>query len=210
MQTLSRALTLILFVPTIALAQTYKCKLPNGSTSFQDQPCQAGSTASELSGRAEVASSSSCRYFDAFVDNHDGTMTDPRSGLVWQRCALGQSWLGGRCSGSASVFDWSDAMDAAKANNFLGKTDWRLPTLSELQAVVGKHENCLVDKNPRQSRAVSRMFPPVESDGYVGTFWSSTPFTSSGAWIVLFIDGSSYSVGSKSVAPITNARLVRK
>jgi hypothetical protein len=31
----------LLFAPWLAQAETYKCKQPNGSTSFQDHPCDA-------------------------------------------------------------------------------------------------------------------------------------------------------------------------
>jgi hypothetical protein len=33
-----------MIVPMAATAQAYKCKLPDGKTSFQDQPCDEGST----------------------------------------------------------------------------------------------------------------------------------------------------------------------
>lgn len=38
----------LLCCPLFAQAQTFKCKKANGSVSFQDQPCQAGSVGSEV------------------------------------------------------------------------------------------------------------------------------------------------------------------
>jgi hypothetical protein len=35
---------LVMLVPMAATAQAYKCKRPDGKTSFQDQPCDEGST----------------------------------------------------------------------------------------------------------------------------------------------------------------------
>ena len=34
----------LMVVPTVAMAQAYKCKGRDGKTSFQDQPCEQGST----------------------------------------------------------------------------------------------------------------------------------------------------------------------
>lgn len=33
---------LLMLAPAAATAEAYKCKLPNGKTSFQDQPCESG------------------------------------------------------------------------------------------------------------------------------------------------------------------------
>jgi len=45
---LTRVLIALLCAPALAQA-AYKCKQPNGSVSFQDQPCEAGATSSTLS-----------------------------------------------------------------------------------------------------------------------------------------------------------------
>ncbi|MGZ5000865.1 MAG: Lcl C-terminal domain-containing protein [Methylomonas sp.] len=149
-----------------------------------------------------------CRYFDGFEDGQNGTVTDPRNGLVWQRCAAGQSWSGSSCKGEGLEMSWWDAMQSAKDNRFLSKADWRLPTTEELKAIVGKHEDCLIsDETKKPWRAVSPVFPAVRDDGYVGSFWSSTTFTSSGAWVVYFFDGGVFSVGRN--AHVVNVRLVR-
>ena len=38
--------TIVLCAPLLALAQGYKCKLPDGSVSYQDHPCAAGAASS--------------------------------------------------------------------------------------------------------------------------------------------------------------------
>ncbi len=42
-------------------------------------------------------------------DNHNGTVTDSRTGLVWQKCSAGQD--PSTCDGSALTYTWPDALD---------------------------------------------------------------------------------------------------
>ena len=152
----------------------------------------------------------SCAYFDKFNDNKDGTVTDPRTSLVWQRCAIGQTWSGSNCAGDGLTMNWAKAMQHASGNKFLKRSDWRLPTVDELKAVVGNNDDCLVGSAQNKTkpwRAASKVFSAVQSDGHLGIFWSSTEFTKSGAWYVYFFDGGVHSVGK--TAPTGNARLVR-
>ncbi len=53
------------------------------------------------------------------IDNGDGTITDTKSGLVWQK-------------GDAGPMRWEDAAEACERLSLGGKSDWRLPTLKEL------------------------------------------------------------------------------
>jgi Protein of unknown function (DUF1566) len=131
-----------------------------------------------------------CVYFDAFKDNGDGTVTDPRSNTVWQRCALGQRWNGSGCDGEVKEIRWWDAMRAAKAERLAGKTDWRLPTKAELESITSKDDEC---KKKSPSRAVSTQFYKVWNSGYMGVFWSSSPYVGDAneAWVVGFNDGNS-------------------
>ena len=102
------------------------------------------------------------------MDNRDGTVTDPRSELIWQKCAVGQAWLENACKRDAKDMDWAAAFDAAKSDLTAGKNDWRLPTKEELLQVVGKAGECGV-------RAVSiQLSYPVKKNEKLGVFWSST------------------------------------
>ncbi len=67
---------------------------------------------------------------DRFNINTDGTVTDTQTGLIWQRCLVSQS--GADCSGSASNFDWQQALQYAVDQG----SNWRLPNIKELASIV--------------------------------------------------------------------------
>jgi len=114
-----------------------------------------------------------------FSDNGDGTVTHHKTGLIWQRCSLGQSWDGTDCTGSATAFNWQQALAAAAQHTMAGFSDWRLPNKNELASIV--EYRCW-------SPAVNNQaFPNTPSTDY----WSSSPYaySSYGAWYVSFSNG---------------------
>lgn len=127
-----------------------------------------------------------------FTDNGDGTVTHTKTGLMWMRCSLGQSWDLSTCNGTASTENWQAALQAAQdinsgasnddydsAAGFAGHTDWRLPNRKELRSIV--EERCW---SPAINAAP---FPATPS----GWFWSSSPSAdySNAAWGVYFVSG---------------------
>ncbi len=118
---------------------------------------------------------------DAYTVNPDGTVTDTRSGLIWDRCAWGQT--GNDCSGGgASTHTWAGALAVAATANgssWKGHADWRLPNIKELESLT---EECRI--NPAINDTV---FPNTPS----WVFWSGSPyaFGSYGAWYVPFGSG---------------------
>ncbi|WP_366522137.1 DUF1566 domain-containing protein [Candidatus Accumulibacter sp. ACC003] len=72
--------------------------------------------------------------FGNFVDNGDGTVTDLRTGLMWTRFVLGQTWSGCQPFGTWRDHSWSEAV--AIRHSFAGHDDWRLPTVDELYGIV--------------------------------------------------------------------------
>lgn len=127
---------------------------------------------------------------DRFVINGE-EVTDTVTGLIWQRCSLGQS--GANCEqGSAMSYTWSGALQAAQAQG----QSWRLPNLKELRSIV--EEKCY---NPAINLDV---FPGTPSSD----FWSASPgaYGSGGAWYVGFYYGGSGYYGKGSSARV---RLVR-
>ena len=89
---------------------------------------------------------------DSFTDNHDGTVTDNGTGLVWQKATYGP-------------LNWKEALAYCETLTLDAQDDWRLPTVKELQS--------LVDYSQNDPAVDSSVFPGTESDFY----WHSTTRT---------------------------------
>ena len=99
-----------------------------------------------------------------YIVNADGTVTDNVTGLVWDQCAWRQS--GAACAtGTASLHTWSQALGVAvtaNGQNYKGHNDWRLPSRTELVALVN-----YAASNPAIDTVA---FPATPAS----RFWSST------------------------------------
>lgn len=118
-------------------------------------------------------------------------VTDSKTGLVWARCSVGQSWSGSACTGTASTHTHEQALQLAQA-----ASGWRLPNVKELSSIADK--GC-------QSPAIdSAAFPATPGNKY----WSSSPYVgdASDAWFVEFDLGYVYSIYHASPHSV---RLVR-
>ena len=119
----------------------------------------------------------------SFVDAGNGTTTDLKTGLMWKRCAEGQSWDGaGYCNGTATSFTWQAALRQGATANFAGHADWRLPSIKELRSIV--EQRCY-------SPAINSVVFPNTS---ASDFWSASANAgrSGYAWLVGFGYGSTY------------------
>ena len=98
-----------------------------------------------------------------FKDNNDGTITDTKTGLMWQKDHTGP-------------MSWQDAMNYAESLSLTGHDNWRLPTIEEAFTLIdfGKY-------NPASA------FPNMLSKW----FWSSSSYAPSSycAWSVYFGSG---------------------
>ena len=136
-----------------------------------------------------------------FSDAGNGTVLHAPTGLIWMRCAQGQQWSGGTCSGNPGSYTWQQALQAAKAANdgagTAGKTDWRLPNVKELQSIV--EQRCYYP-------AINTEIFPNAPASY---FWSASAYaySSDSAWYVYFYYGYAYGYGFKSYG--FQVRLVR-
>ena len=124
---------------------------------------------------------------DHLIDNNNGTVSDPRTGLMWKKCSEGQSYNSGTnsCDGVEGDFTWQTALQQAQAVNVgdagesLGQTDWNIPNINELASILE-----LSCSNPAINEAV---FPATSSSYY----WSSSTIAndSNSAWVVHFGSG---------------------
>ncbi len=129
-----------------------------------------------------------------FVDNKNGTVTNNKTGLTWQRCVMGKTWNDGYCDGTATTYKQSDA--AKLTSDLGGQTDWRLPTYKELLTIV--------DYGTSAPAINSTVFP----DTPVTDFWTTTPKAeeADSFWNVGFKSGQG---GYTSKTTEYSARLVR-
>ena len=128
-----------------------------------------------------------------YTDNHDGTVTDARTGLTWMRCSMGQTWDGTTCTGTAGTYTWAQA--TALTSTFAGQSDWRLPKLRELLTIADISLN-----NPAIDATA---FPNTPVMGFwSGSSWAANPTI---AWIINISGGS----GLFNKTSVYNVRLVR-
>ena len=101
-------------------------------------------------------------------------VTDQRTGLIWARCSVGQSWNGSTCTGNARTLTHEAALQHAQS-----QSGWRLPNVKELSSLADK--GC---KNP----AIDAIAFPATR---ISFYWASSPHLggTSSAWFVYFYDG---------------------
>jgi hypothetical protein len=71
----------------------------------------------------------------SLADNGNGTITDNATGLIWQKCSMGQA-NDATCSGIATTVNWAAAMSYCENLTLGGRSDWRLPSVTELRSLV--------------------------------------------------------------------------
>lgn len=113
--------------------------------------------------------------YELVVGSGGSEVLDKKTGLIWQRCSLGQTWSGTACTGETSTYTWTDALAKAQAVG----NGYRLPNIKELKSLI---EHACVQP------AINNSFFPNTGD-YI--FWSASPSASDGqeAWGVYFSFG---------------------
>ena len=119
----------------------------------------------------------SCNYntpgyiVNRFADNNDGSVYDNYTGLIWQKCNLGQIWNTeyGICARDTDPvkYDWKNALSTIQDFNnteFSNERpyNWRLPNIKELSSIIN----------------LSCVYPSIDTsifDTEETQFWSSTP-----------------------------------
>ncbi len=110
-------------------------------------------------------------------ETHGEEVVDMESGLIWQRCSVGQNWISGKgCNGKVETFTFENAQRQSH-------DQWRLPTNIELAKLID------------HGRAYQELSPTINVDAFPDMdlaklwYWTSLsdgPFV---AWYVSFVDG---------------------
>jgi len=135
----------------------------------------------------------------AFNGTVDDTVLHSLTGLVWDRCSLGQVWNTGSCTASATTYNWQNALKEVKIRNdanHLGHSDWRLPNRDELHSIA---EYCGAEPTINQT-----IFPNTSMLNYWSS--SSSAFAPNAAWIVHFGHSGTSTISKSNTY---NVRLVR-
>lgn len=130
-----------------------------------------------------------------FIRNGNGTVSDQQTGLMWKQCLEGQR--GVNCMGQPNFMSWDTAKHVAgqlSHSRFAGYSDWRLPTVQELETIVEKQ--C-------QAPAINlQIFPHSPSQGV----WSVSE-ANYNAWSMDFGQGRAFpafKAGGKNVRLVRN------
>jgi len=112
------------------------------------------------------------------VKTDDGSIHDKDNTYTW--CDSNPETNGGSAGTCGNGTDTEDFINALNTANFGGHSDWRMPTIKELTALVNLGiYTPLIDTS---------FFPNTKSAGY----WSSTAYNATYAWLVGFNDGAVY------------------
>ena len=137
----------------------------------------------------------------SFTNNGDGTITDNRTGLMWMRCSIGQTYdpTTDRCENSLLTYTWQQALAECENLEFAGYNDWRLPNRNELMSIV--------DYSKVVPSVDTTYFPDIPSRH--ADYWSSTTDTYArhAAWRVNFNDGNIYSDNKRNNHYVRAVRL---
>jgi hypothetical protein len=113
-----------------------------------------------------VLASAATPVREHYTANGDGTVTDHRTGLIWQQA-------------ETAAMTWEEALQYAKRLSLAGHTDWRLPNIKELESL---NDEALVRPSIPKTH-----FPGAQEDVY----WTSTTLMNhpTRAWTVDFTFG---------------------
>lgn len=124
---------------------------------------------------------------------------------MWMRCTIGQTWQNYTCIGDATRFTWDDAMKLSVS--FASYSDWRLPTIQELESLIYCSNNIQYNFNETDSGCggnpnQNHQSPTINLEKFPNTpaagVWSRTLSTNNiyKAWYVGFNSG--YAIDDKT------------
>jgi len=117
----------------------------------------------------------------SYTVNTCGFVRDNATGLLWTRCSVTENGpdKSPYCTGSPGQFSWIEAIGSCEELSLASRTDWRLPSVRELQSIVTYYHEA--EKTPKIN---SDAFPNTVS----GKYWSSTTTAKDEnlAWVIDF------------------------
>jgi len=105
-----------------------------------------------------------------------GEFTDPKTRLIWRRCAEGMVYSGGTCTGIARKFTFDEALQHAQSEARRAGIAWRVPEKDELASIIDMKYRPTIDP---------AAFPATPAS----TFWSASPYNFERVWCVTFGGG---------------------
>jgi hypothetical protein len=139
----------------------------------------------------------------SYTDNGDGTITDNRTGLMWEKKSRDGSIhdYGNSYTWSGASYPGPDIMDGTITSTFLatlnggggfaGHTDWRIPNRFELETIANLDNQTPAVDTAFNTNCVASCTVTTCSCTWASLYWSSTTWQGNpaGAWYVDFIDG---------------------
>ena len=130
----------------------------------------------------------------AYADNGNGTITDTRTGLIWEKLSDD-----GTIHDKDTAGTWTNAFSTKvamlNADSFAGFTDWRVPNVNELQSLVSYGASYPAINAAFNANCAPTCSVLTCSCTQLSAYWSSSTYQDipSRAWVVYFNDG--YVVG---------------
>ena len=130
----------------------------------------------------------------AYTDNGNGTITDTRTGLMWEKLSDD-----GTIHDQDTTYTWTNAFSTKvamlNAGSFAGFTDWRVPNVNELQSLVDYGASYPAIDAAFNTNCATTCTVLTCSCTQSSAYWSSSTYEDipSNAWVVYFQDG--YVVG---------------
>lgn len=95
-----------------------------------------------------------------YTDNHNGTVTDNASGLMWQQIY------------SNETKTWGNAISYCESLSLAGHDDWRLPNIKELRSLaVSDHFEMAIDTKAFPSDKLSYLWSSTTYAPYPDRAW---------------------------------------
>jgi len=153
-----------------------------------------------------------------YRDEGNGTVTDITTHLQWQRFHVGQRWENEGVVGESDRLTFEQAAEVAQQCNYLGYTDWRVPTIEELKSLVYSSSGLpktwndtgeMCEGDYQKPTICLEAFPWPD---FVASFvWSSSPsaVNSNDAWFINFYVGDSDVANRYDRGYNSHVRLVR-